>query len=53
MGNAVTFRQIRSGAVPAIAAWYLNGGVEGYEFLYGADELRAMSATASIAAIVP
>ena len=55
VGNSVTFRQIRSGALPAIASWYLNGGVEGYEFLYGADELRAMSLVpaASIATVVP
>lgn len=53
-GNSVTFRQIQSGAPPAIAAWYINGGVEGYEFLYSADELRRMSVPAApVATLVP
>jgi hypothetical protein len=54
-GNPVTFRQIRSGAPPAIAAWYINGGVDGYEFLYSADELRGMSLVpaAPVATLVP
>ena len=45
-GNAVTFRRTLDGVPPAVGAWYFNGGVEGYEFLYTSDELRALDAAA-------
>jgi hypothetical protein len=51
-GSPVTFREIRS-TPPAIAAWYLNGGVEGHEFLYTADELRGMSPAPAASLVTP
>jgi hypothetical protein len=54
LGPVVTFRPTRSGSPAAIGAWYLNGGVEGYEFLYTSDQLRALaapSAAPSVASI--
>jgi hypothetical protein len=42
-GEAVTFHHTQTNGAPAIAAWYFNGGSEGYEFVYTAQELRLLT----------
>jgi hypothetical protein len=37
-GVAVTFRPSRPNIPPVTAVWYMDGGLEGYEFLYRADQ---------------
>ena len=52
-GPVVTFLATRSGSPVAIAAWYLNGGVEGYEFLYTSDQLRGLVVPSAAPSVAP
>ena len=50
-GEHVTFRRTRVGIPPAIAVWYMGGGLEGYELLYTDAELRGFTATPAVTVV--
>ena len=43
-GQMVTFRETIAKTVPAIDAWYMNGGTAGYQFIYSRAQLQAFGA---------